>query len=152
MSLSNPSNAATASMEHIYERLCWLYATFRSTFVYDAIGQPYPLLAKIPHPELFNEMIDYKQNEVVQELQMKDVLCTRKAVDMISVIAKDKCLSAASVSCRQSFQRIHLRQAMKSGTLGTEYLRRYLCNSTRYSPAQFSNFSGMQSSFEMCLP
>ena len=76
-------------MEHIYERLCWLYATFRSTFVYDAIGQPYPLSditqlsrAKIPYPELFNEMIDYKQNEVVQELQMKDVLCTRKAVDL----------------------------------------------------------------------
>ena len=82
MSFSNPINVATASMEHIYERLCWFYATFRSTFVYDAIGQPYPLSditqlsrAKIPYPELFNEMIDYKQNE---ELQMKDVLCTRE--------------------------------------------------------------------------
>ena len=89
MSFSNPINVATASMEHIYERLCWLYATFRSTFVYDAIGQPYPLSditqlsrAKIPYPELFNEMIDYKQNEVVQELQMKDVLCKRNAVDL----------------------------------------------------------------------
>ena len=69
---------------------------------------------------------------------------------MISVIAKDKCLSAASVNCQQSFQQIQLRQAMKSGTLGTEYLRRYLCNSTRCS--QLSNFSSMQSSFEMCLP
>ena len=27
MSFSNPINVATASMEHIYERLCWLYAT-----------------------------------------------------------------------------------------------------------------------------
>ena len=85
MSFSNPINVVTASMEYIYERLCWLYATFRSTFVYDAIGQPYPLSditqlsrAKIPYPELFNEMIDYKQNEVVHELQMKDVLCTRE--------------------------------------------------------------------------
>ena len=81
MPFSNPINVATASMEHIYERLCWIYATFRSTFVYDAIGQPYPLSditqlsrAKISYPELFNEMIDYKQNELVQELQMKDVL------------------------------------------------------------------------------
>ena len=72
-------------MEHIYERLCWIDATFRSTFVYDAIGQPYPLSdiiqlsrANIPYPELFNEMIDYKLNEVVQELQMTDVLCTRE--------------------------------------------------------------------------
>ena len=86
MSFSNPINVATASMEHIYERLYWIYATFRSTFVYDdAIGQPYPpsditqlSRAKIPYPELFNEMIGYKQNEVVQELQMKDVLCTRE--------------------------------------------------------------------------
>ena len=32
-------------------------------------------MGKIPYPEL---LIDYKQNEVVQELQMKDVLCTRE--------------------------------------------------------------------------
>ena len=86
MSFSNPINVATASMEHIYERLCWIYATFRSTFVYDAIGQQYQLSditqlsrAKIPYPELSNEVIDYKQNEVIiRELQMKDVLCARK--------------------------------------------------------------------------
>ena len=83
MSFSNPLNVATASVESIYERLCWLYATFKSTFVYNASGKSYPLSdithlsrAKIPYPELFNEMIDYKQNEVVQELQMKDVICT----------------------------------------------------------------------------
>ena len=58
LSFSNPIHVATASMEHIYDRLCWHYATFRSTFVYDAIGQPYPLSditqlsrAKIPYPE-----------------------------------------------------------------------------------------------------
>ena len=39
---------------------------------------------------------------------------------------------------------------MKSGTFRTEYLRWYLCNSTRYT--QLSKSSGMQSSFEMCLP
>ena len=72
-------------MEQIYERLCWLYATFRSTFLFDAIGNPYPLSditqltrAKIPYSERFDEMIDYKQNEVIQDLQMKNLLCTRE--------------------------------------------------------------------------
>ena len=53
-------------------------------------------------------------------------------VYMISVIAKDKDFSAASISCQQSFQQIQLCQAMKSGTLGTKNLRQYrdLCNST----------------------
>ena len=53
--------------------------------LYDAIGKPYPLSditqstrAKIPYPERFNEMIDYRQNAVIQDLQMKDVLCTRE--------------------------------------------------------------------------
>ena len=32
--------------------------------------------AKIPFPERFDEMIDYKQNEVIRDLKMKDVLCT----------------------------------------------------------------------------
>ena len=83
MSFSNPINVATESMEQIYERLCWIYSTFRSTFVYDAIGKSYPLSditqltrAKIPYPERFDEMIDYKQNEVIQDLQTKDLLCT----------------------------------------------------------------------------
>ena len=83
MSFSNPINVATASMEQIYERLCWIYSTFRSTFVYDANGKSYPLSditqlsrAKIPFPERFDEMIDYKQNEVIRDLKMKDVLCT----------------------------------------------------------------------------
>ena len=37
MSFSNPINVATASMDQIYERLWWIYSTFRSTFVYDVI-------------------------------------------------------------------------------------------------------------------
>ncbi len=34
---------ATATMEDIYEILCWLYMTVRSTLVHDAIGNSYPL-------------------------------------------------------------------------------------------------------------
>ena len=85
MSFSNPINVATASVESNYERLCWLYATFKSTFVYNASGKSYPLSditqlsrAKIPYPARFEEMIDYKQNEVVRDLKMEDVLCTWK--------------------------------------------------------------------------
>jgi hypothetical protein len=69
MAFSNPINIATASVEQTFERLCWLYSTFRSTFVFDAIGKSYPLLditqltrGKIPYSERFNEMIDYQQN------------------------------------------------------------------------------------------
>ena len=32
----------------------------------------------ILYPERFDEMIDYKQNEVIQDLQTKDLLCTRE--------------------------------------------------------------------------
>jgi hypothetical protein len=85
MSFSNPINIATASVESIYERLFWLYASFRSTFVYNANGQSYPLSeitqlsrAKIPLPEGFDGMVDYQQNAVVHGLKMKDVLCTRE--------------------------------------------------------------------------
>ena len=34
-----PINIPTATMEVIYERLCWLYATVWTTFVSDAIGK-----------------------------------------------------------------------------------------------------------------
>ena len=85
MSFSNPINIATAPMEQIYERLRWIYSTFGSTFVYDAIGKSYPLSditqltrAKIPYQERFDGMIDYKQNEVIQDLQTKDLLCTEE--------------------------------------------------------------------------
>ena len=85
MVFSNPINIATATMEHIYERLCWIYSALRSTVVYDAIVNSYPLSditqltrGKIPYPARFSEMMDYKQNALIQDLQMKDILCTRK--------------------------------------------------------------------------
>ena len=71
-------------MEQIYERLCWVYAALRSTVIFDAIGNSYQLSVitqltrgKIPYPEQFYEMVDYKQTTIIQNLQMKDVLCTR---------------------------------------------------------------------------
>ena len=84
MSFSNPINIATATMEQIYERLCWVYAALRSTVIFDAIGNSYQLSVitqltrgKIPYPERFYEMVDYKQTSIIQNLQTKDVLCTR---------------------------------------------------------------------------
>ena len=85
MSFSNPINISTATMEQIYESLCWVYAALRSTVIFDAIGNSYQLSVltqltggKIPYPKCFNEMIDYQQNAFIQDLQMKDVLCTRE--------------------------------------------------------------------------
>ena len=85
MVFSNLINIVTATMEQIYERLCWIYSALRSTVVHGAIGNSYPLSvitqltrAKIPYPERFDEMIDSEQNEVIQDLQTKDLLCTRE--------------------------------------------------------------------------
>ena len=85
MVFSNPINIATAAMEQIYERLCWIYSALRSTFIYDAIGNSYPVseitqltMAKVPYPERVNEMIDYEQNAFIRDPEMKDVLCTRR--------------------------------------------------------------------------
>ena len=84
MVLSNPINIASATMEQIYERMCWIYSALRLTFVYKAIGNSYPpseitqpTRAKTRYPERFNEMIDYQQNAFIQDLEMKDVLCTK---------------------------------------------------------------------------
>ena len=81
----NPINIDTATMEQIYKRLCWIYSALRSTFVYDANGNSYPILditqltrAKIPYPERFNEMRDYEQHAFIQDLKMKNILCTRE--------------------------------------------------------------------------
>ena len=59
MVFGNPINIATATMEEIYESLCWIYSVLRSTFVYDAIGKWYQrskltqlTRGKIPFPEL----------------------------------------------------------------------------------------------------
>ena len=84
MSFSNPINIATATMEQIYERLCQVYAALRSTVIFDAIGNSYQLSVitqltrgKLPYPERFYEMVDYKQTSIIQNLQTRDVLCTR---------------------------------------------------------------------------
>ena len=80
----NPINIATAAMEEVYERLCWVYSLLRSTFTYDAIDNCCQLSqltqltrAKIPYPERFIDMIDYEQNALIKDLKTKSVLCTR---------------------------------------------------------------------------
>ena len=85
MVFSNPINIATATLEQIYEPLCWIYFTLRSTVVFDAIGISYQRLVltqltrgRIPYQKRFYEMIDYQQNAFIQNLKAKDVLCTRK--------------------------------------------------------------------------
>ena len=79
MSFSNPINIATATMEQIYERLCWVYAALRSTVIIDAIGNQYQLSVitqltrgKIPYPERFYEMVDYKQTAIIQNPEPPD--------------------------------------------------------------------------------
>ena len=98
-------------------------------------------IVSIPREESLPQIVSgiYYHNAILQNLSEQDTCFgskdlidrERKAVVsvwiyMMSVIAKDKCLSAVSVSCQQSFQQIHLRQAMKSGTLGTDSTE-YLC-------------------------
>ena len=58
MVFSNPINIATATLEQIHERLCWIYSALRSTVVFDVIGKSNPLSditqftrGKIPCPE-----------------------------------------------------------------------------------------------------
>ena len=43
MVFSNPINIATAAMEDIFDRLCWLYATMRFTTVCDGSGNHHSL-------------------------------------------------------------------------------------------------------------
>ncbi len=71
----------TAAMQDIYERLCWLYATVRSTLGCDTIGNSYPLSeltklseAHIPYPERFFNKPDFEQKSTPKDLQMNDVL------------------------------------------------------------------------------
>ena len=78
MSFSNPINIATATMEQICERLCWVYAALRSTVIFDAIGSSYQLSVitqltrgMIPYPERFDEMVDYNQTSIIQNLQTR---------------------------------------------------------------------------------
>jgi hypothetical protein len=57
MSFCIPVNIATAAMEEIYGRLCWLYTTLHNTFVYDHTDSYYLSdltelsVGKIPYPE-----------------------------------------------------------------------------------------------------
>ena len=75
-------NIATAAMEDIYERLCWLYATARSTLVCESIGNSYPLSVltelsedQIPYMESCVKKPDCEQKSILKDLQIKDVLC-----------------------------------------------------------------------------
>jgi hypothetical protein len=38
MSFGIPMNVATAAMEEIFERLCWIYITVKNTLVYHHVG------------------------------------------------------------------------------------------------------------------
>ncbi len=83
MSFSIPINIATAAMEDIYERLCWMYITVKNTLVYDHVGNTYHLSdltdlqeGRILYPEQFANKLDYELKSLLQDLQMKDVLRT----------------------------------------------------------------------------
>jgi hypothetical protein len=43
MSFGIPINIATAAMEDIYERLCWIYIPVKNTHVYDHVSNTYHL-------------------------------------------------------------------------------------------------------------
>ncbi len=67
-----PINIATATMEEIYETLCWPYVTVRAMLVFDAIGYSYPFSdltelseAHIHYPEHFVNKFDYEQNLIL---------------------------------------------------------------------------------------
>jgi hypothetical protein len=75
---------ATAAMEDIYERLCWVYTTLSNTLVFDHRGVSHSLMfiidfskEKIPYLEHFSKKPDNEQESLIQDLQLKDVLCTR---------------------------------------------------------------------------
>ena len=81
MSFGISINIATAAMEGIYERLCWIYITVKNTLVYDHVGNTYHLSeltelseGRIPYPEQFTDKLDYEQKSLLQNLRMKDVL------------------------------------------------------------------------------
>jgi hypothetical protein len=72
MSFGIPVNIAIATMEDIYEKLCWSYTTMRNTFVYDHKDDSYLLsdltelfAGKILYPEQFSKKPDYEQNSLL---------------------------------------------------------------------------------------
>ncbi len=72
MSFGIPINIATAAMEEIYKRLCWICITV-ITLVYDHVGNTYHLSdftdlseGRIPYPEQFANKPDYEQKSLLQ--------------------------------------------------------------------------------------
>ncbi len=87
MSFNISINIATAAMEGIYERLCWIYITVKNTIVDDHVGNIYYLSeltelqeGRIPYPEQLANKLDYdsiyEQKSLLQGLRMKDILRT----------------------------------------------------------------------------
>jgi hypothetical protein len=113
MSFGIPINIATAAMEEIYERLCWIYITVKNTLVYDRVGNTYHLSdltelseGRIPYPEQFANKPDYEQKSLLQDLRMKDVLYTRTLANWISKLDQaTRRIPAAN--CLFFFRRIH---------------------------------------------
>ncbi len=84
MSFGIRINIATAALEDIYERLCWVCSTLRNTLVFDHRGVPHNLMyitdlsrGKFPYPEQFSEEPDYEQETLIRDLLLTDILCKR---------------------------------------------------------------------------
>ncbi len=84
MSFGIRINIATAAVEDIYERLCWVYTTLKNTLLFDHKGEAHNLFyrselskGKIPYPEQFSKKPNYEQDSLIRDLQRKDILCTR---------------------------------------------------------------------------
>ncbi len=72
MSFGISINIATAAMEGIYERLCWIYITVKNTLVYDHVGNTFHLSeltelleGRIPYPEKITNKLEYKQKSLL---------------------------------------------------------------------------------------
>ncbi len=77
-------NIATAAMEDIFERLCWVNTTLSNSLVFDHRGVSHSLMfmidlskGKIQYPEHFSKKPDYEQESLIRDFWLKDVLCTR---------------------------------------------------------------------------
>ena len=99
-------------------------------------------IVSIPREELQTQIVSdiYYHNAILQNLSEQDTRFGSKdlidrervAVDLYYQRDSKGQMSFSSFSQLQAkFPANSFAQAMKSGTLGTEYLRRYLCNSTR---------------------
>ncbi len=75
MSFGIPINIATAAMEEIYGRRCWIYITVKNTLVYDHVVNTYHRSdltelseGRIPCPDQFANKPDYEQKALLQDL------------------------------------------------------------------------------------